>query len=365
MNVGILSMQRVNNYGSFLQAFALKKMVEELGANVYFIDIEKGVSVAHQKHTELKTSKINNLIQSVFSGKIGHKFLGSVYRRKRKNKFVNKFIPLLELDKKNIDKYDLVIIGSDEVFNACQNTSYGFTPHLFGKGIIAKKVVSYAGSFGFTTMEDIVLNKIDEPIKDALKNLTHISVRDENSFNIIKQLINVEPLIHFDPVLIYDWNEYRKEIRQKEDYLLIYTYHNRITDMEKKTIIDFAKKKNMKLVSINTYYDWCNKSIIPKSPFEVLDYFKYASVIVTDTFHGSIFSIITKSNFCTIVRESNKNKLEYLLNILGQSNRIAVFHEEIQKILSVAPVYIDTERIISYERNETYKYLSKCLSSTI
>lgn len=75
------------------------------------------------------------------------------------------------------------------------------------------------------------------------------------------------------------------------------------------------------MISIGHYFSWCDEVVIP-TPFEVLAYFKGASYIITDTFHGSVFSIKFNKEFCTIVRDMNSNKLVSLLKQFGLENRI-------------------------------------------
>ena len=77
------------------------------------------------------------------------------------------------------------------------------------------------------------------------------------------------------------------------------------------------------MISIGHYFSWCDEVVIP-TPFEVLAYFKGASYIITDTFHGSVFSIKFNKEFCTIVRDMNSNKLVSLLKQFGLENRIPI-----------------------------------------
>ena len=107
------------------------------------------------------------------------------------------------------------------------------------------------------------------------------------------------------------------EIR-KDKYMIVYTYPERITNVKEITAIkQFARDKGLKLISIGHYFPWCDEVVVP-TPFEVLAYFRDADYIVTDTFHGSIFSIKHNKPFGTIIRTMNNQKLKlnnkYLLN---------------------------------------------------
>ena len=79
---------------------------------------------------------------------------------------------------------------------------------IFGKNYESIPVISYAASFGHTKLEKLRALKIDKEIAELLNNFKAISVRDENSFNIIKQLTRIEPVIHLDPVLIASYDSF-------------------------------------------------------------------------------------------------------------------------------------------------------------
>lgn len=111
MKVGIMSMQRVENYGSFLQSFGLKKTIENMGHNVVFVDytIEKPI-VAYEK-----PSFLYRLMREIY-----HLILEKVFKKENMLRlYRKKYLPLLGASKKkNIrDNVDVLVIGSDEVFN--------------------------------------------------------------------------------------------------------------------------------------------------------------------------------------------------------------------------------------------------------
>lgn len=285
------------------------------------------------------------------------------------------------MHKKNFNKYfsdleinehynytptlDTLVIGSDEVFNVIQsNKNVGYSLELFGKDNNAKKVITYAASFGNTTLDKIKKYKKENEISSLLKKINTISVRDENSFNIVKKLTDNKPNINFDPVLIYNYmnSNLIPKINIKEKYMILYAYNGRISRYEAKKIKDIAKSKKIKVYSIGGAQPYADK-FIDCSPFEVLSYFKNAEYIVTDTFHGSIFSIINNKPFVTIVRKSkgnsygNEEKLTYLLEKLNLKNRITYSIDEIETKLNNKIDYNETNKIIKNERKKTINYL--------
>lgn len=205
-------MQRVINYGSFLQAYALRELLRKNGAgNISFIDIIPGRPLVCGEQTKAVWRRyIEKIILLVKEGNI-ISGLKDFYFNRKLDWSIRKSWPILELDKPKDTTFDSVVIGSDEVFNCCQESLWGYSTQLFGdkSKIQSKRVFSYAGSFGYTTLKDLHKYSVAEEIAYNLNNLKAISVRDENSKNIILKLTGKKALLHLDPVLIYG---YKKEI---------------------------------------------------------------------------------------------------------------------------------------------------------
>ena len=249
MNIGILSMQKVMNYGSFLQAFALKKTIESWGHQCEFIDIEQGDIFPQLKLTIFFFLK--KAFERYFKWNV---FTRIYYTRIFQRRFRRDFFRILGVDIHCMQHFNVVVIGSDEVFNFAQCTPWGYTPQLYGKITNADRVMSYAGSFGHTTMKDIEHYELKEEIANSMKTMQAISVRDTNSFNIVKELTGKEPTINVDPVLMFDYSPYIKPA-DKKNYIIIYTYPNRIKDKKEIAAIRaFARKYNKKIISIGFYF---------------------------------------------------------------------------------------------------------------
>ena len=370
--VGILSMQRVINYGSFLQAYALKQLLLENGAkDVYFVDIIPGrilieESPFHNSRIKYYVGRVRDII---FNGNVITNIKTIIFTR-RLTKSIKSSWNILGLERVPSRPLDLVIIGSDEVFNCCQGTQWGYTTQLFGDipESITKEVASYAGSFGFTTLKDLSNYGIEDEIAFYLKKMKAVSVRDENSQKIINSLLKRTVPVHLDPVLAYG---YQKEIESfdmsplNKKYLVIYTYQDKNYDRNRfLEISKFAYNHNLKLVSLFARYDGCDYNVIPKNPIEVLRWFKFADYVITDTFHGTIFSIITKSKFVTFVRSYNKNKLKFLLMSLHLEQRIIEKPSELDELLRTPINFTQYDEIIAHRRKETYDYIKNLLSSS-
>lgn len=195
--VGIISMQRIINYGSFLQAYGLKVTLEEIGCKVVFLDYKyEGSLVADDNKMKIVYKKILRTLKT------------KNYIKAKKNfkNFKQQINCALNEIGVNENKYqadiECLVIGSDEVFNCLQGYPVGYSKALFGKGFENIPVISYAASFGFTTFNNLREYGIDKEIGQMLSVFKDISVRDDNSELIVKDLIKRKPQKHLDPVLI-------------------------------------------------------------------------------------------------------------------------------------------------------------------
>lgn len=355
MKIGILSMQKVRNYGSFLQGFALKSMIEGLGHECEFVDIEQGKIFDELKRTP------QFLIKKAIERYLKFDVLTRIkYTKAFNQKFDNEIFDMLGVNKHTIEKFDTVVIGSDEVFNFAQRVPWGYTPQLYGKVQNANKVISYAGSFGHTTIDNIVHFGVKQEIADAMSSMSAVSVRDMNSFEIVKSLTSAEPIVNVDPVLAFDYAPYVKPSNRK-DYIIIYTYPNRIKDpKEVAAIRAFAKKHGKRLISVGFYFPWCDETVIP-DPYEVLGYIRDADYIVTDTFHGSVMSLKFNKKFASLVRSSNMQKMTSLLQQFGLQGRIVDDVAKLEEILLSESNYTITNETLAAESKRSYNYLEQNL----
>ena len=363
MKIGIMSMQRIKNYGSFLQAYGLKKTLNELGFNnVEFIDYKIGKPIMEIKKRPFFIRAIKKLQRMLHWKK-------NKYKRDLINeynyRYNNEFLKILNISEERNYNHDLdyLIIGSDEVFNCTQtNPDVGYSLELFGQGYNEKsKVISYAACFGGTNYDKLKMYGVNNEIAELLKKFKSISVRDKNSYETTKRLTGIKPVINLDPVLVSNIEipEDTKKVQHK-DYIIVYAYTDRINKQESKVIKEFAKKYNKKIISIGTYQN-CADIHLVLNPFEMLEYIKNADYIITDTFHGTIFSVKYNKKFATIIRDSNKEKLGDLLERLKLKNRSLNNIEDLEKVIKKDIDYKITNSIIEEEKIKTREYLKENL----
>lgn len=361
MKIGIMSMQRVHNYGSFLQAYALKKMIEEIGHEVVFVDY-------HVEPCVVETNATQNIIflQKIIRF-IKHRNTVKKRRMYRKAKSFSKVfdecLPILGIlnDMNYNTKVDVLVIGSDEVFNCLQdNRDVGFSLELFGKDAKAKYVITYAASFGTTTLDKLKKYKKDEVIGNYLNLLNAISVRDNNSREVVLALTGKQPEVNLDPVLMYDFPVEIPVIKDN-GFIAVYAYRGRITEKEGKVIQEYARKKNKKLFAIGGVLDFCDEYIVA-TPFEIMGYIRAADEVITDTFHGTVFSIKYNKNFVCLIRESNYQKLSDLLERLALMSQCAYETDDICRVLENESIeWEKINNILISERAHTKDYLERNL----
>lgn len=359
MKIGILSMQRVHNYGSFLQSYALKRTLEEMGHKVIFVDLEYSPNrvITHIS----KRGKLRKKLKYI------DKYLIKRIQYSKKNSLLNEVFLAVQKNYFNLSETicvaehcDAVVIGSDEVFNCDPNSKWGITGQRFGEIPGVPLVFTYAASCGYSKISDVSVSDISL-IRNALSNLKGISVRDNNTASFVNYFTGINPEINLDPVLVYDFkDELKAGITEgvfSRPYMLIYAYHNRISSREEiKAITDYAKKYKLRTIAIGGSLPWCNEFAVV-SPFQVLGYFKMARCIVTDTFHGTVIASKYNKPFAVLVRGDNSNKLEDLIERLNITSHRVWDVNDIEDIMNMSNNYEDCNRIIRHEKKHALAYL--------
>ena len=359
MQVGILTYYGVHNHGAVLQANALKSVLQKLGHDVSFLSFERSYEYISAEQT--KKYKIGLSSVPYYFKFMQEKGIGSILYNVQKNRTLNvfrnsrfHFVPYDQFDG------DVAVIGSDEVFSL----EIGYNSFMYGYGLKSRNAISYSGSFGPSTIDEISKKRKTEQIRDGLNKFKAISVRDQNSQGIVKTLCGKEAFLTCDPVLLYGYKkEQRRYVPKAPKYIAIYAYDHRMNDPEEVDAIKkYAQKYNLKVYSIAYYHKWCDKNI-NVDPIQLLGWMKNAELVITDTFHGSVISIICNSPLVVKTRESNENKLSYLLEEYGLSDRKL---KNVSELESIAEKQIDFDEVnqkASGKRKESLLYLKNALES--
>lgn len=357
-HIGIMTMHRVRNYGSFLQAYALKMLLEGQGHTVSFVDIKVNQT---KKNNDGFIKKLHRIDRYLFK-----RLRFRTSRNKYHKMFEQAQTQYLNLSPEytSCGGCDAVVIGSDEIFNCEHNGPFLITQERFGYVPNVSRVITYAASCGYTGVSDTTEEDLNV-IAKGLNNLYAISVRDENTAAFVGAIGKTDVLFHLDPVLVYNFNQELSNTGDKpipkQPFMIVYAYHSRIQDRKEiSSICAYAKAHNLKTIAIGGMQPWCDEYVTP-TPFEVLAWFRAADCIVTDTFHGTIISAKFHKRFAVIVRDSNSNKLNDLLQRLKLQGHKVQRPEEIPSILNATQDWAYFDHLISEETMRTKNYLQDAL----
>ncbi len=378
--VGILTLYESNyNYGGILQAYALRKKIENLGYDCKVISYNSSYNPIYPNaFFQLKQYSFFDACKKIsekIKVKIGNKkFYKLYYKRIDKiKKFKNEMIPHTEkyndeMLKTICSNFDYIISGSDQVWNPnCGRLGY---LQMFGHGGIKK--ISYAASISRNA-----LTKRDEEVMiPAISDFDYISVREETAKNLLKDKIDKEINVTIDPTLLLnkaEWEEISEDLNIDGEYVLCYFFSNSIN--YRKKIFEYCSENNLKMVYIpfakQEYNDSDLKGIGEKiefaSPNNFIALFKNAKYVFTDSFHGTVFSILFEKNFITLLREKNNNvsmnsRLIDLLTKLKLENKIfsEINLDSVKEIESKID-YLEVENLLEIYRRKSLEFLENSL----
>lgn len=319
--IGIVTFHRALNYGAVLQGYALQRTITSLGAKCDIVDyICPRITHDYKPFRVEKKGFLKSFAKSCVMCR---------RRAKRRDAFQSFFNNCIVKSKKqytpeNISQakndYDLFISGSDQVWSA---HCVGFDPAYFLTFADSRQKYSYAASFANTQLPDYRI----EEYKKRLADFQQYSVREESGVKLVKDLTGKDAYTHLDPSLLLSADEWSEIAVRKlqQPYILIYTANPPIS------LVEFAKKlseeKNMPIYYINDAPHPVKNGInyiVAPSVEEFVGYFKYASYVVTNSFHGTAFStIFNKSMFVELKNKSGRNiRSEGLLQLLGIQREI-------------------------------------------
>lgn len=357
MKIGILTYYGVHSHGAVLQANALKRVLEKMGHEVCFITFERNYDYITAEQS--RKYKISIASIPFYAKYLIEKGPSNILYNLKKNSILNDYRKKQFIMGPRYNEFtgDVVIVGSDEVFSL----EIGLNPFMYGVGLQSKKIISYAACFGPTTIDDIQKKKVMGLISDGLKKFDHISARDMNTKVISEKLSGKAVDLVCDPAILYGYEKEMNEFIPKQDsYISVYSYDRNMNDPDEIDMIRaYAKKKGYKTIAIGYPHSWCDMNV-NATPNELIGYIEHAKLVITDTFHGSVISIICNQNFIVKMR-GNQNKLGYLLEEYGLSGRIVSDLGELEKVVEEGVNYDVVNSLITNKRNHSMEYLKEAL----
>lgn len=322
MKIGILTYHRSHNYGALLQAVALRVSLLHQGHDVYFIDYWP------KYHQDMYSVFDKTLFRRLpLKNKFAYLF-STVRERKGRKKRIEAIRPFITeyiepyckpYDEK--DEYDVVIYGSDQIWRKQRGIGYRLNPVYFGQNKVKSyKKVSYAASMG-----NIDLNKKDyEDIKAWLSDFSLLGVRENNIFNILKELHFENVCLNLDPTLLLTANQWADVIRPKrlvnDKYAVLYQIKKAF---DEKRVQEFCKQKGLRLIVIPSGYSFKERhsEFVFASPADFISLFMYADFCFVASFHGLAFSINFGRQFLASFATAT-DRAKTIVSGLGLDNRL-------------------------------------------
>lgn len=359
------------NYGTVLQAFALKEAVESLGYQYTLLNYcnkEQKLKFTFWGKTEYMSWKyyIYKKIQYPFQRLRMKRILDF---QNKNNNLSPKIKSKRQLDK-ICDKFDVFITGSDQVWNNQEINHFDDVYYLrFAKD---KNTISYAASFGKTL--DMLVDKDIEFYKANLHYVKHLSVREESGKEIIEEITGREAKWVCDPVYLLPAERYLEYAvtPKKKHYLLVYLIGNSINEEVNQVIIKEADRLGKKLhipvlkVSRGLSSIVREKSFYIPTTNEWLGLVKNADLILTNSFHGTAFSIIfEKKFFCFVNGQANERmntRFYGILDYLGLNDRVINIREKHNYYTKKEVDFRMVKTRLDQLRNSSMEFISNSIS---
>lgn len=353
MKTAIITICDNNNYGNRLQNFALQEVLKKI------LDDEV-ITIWNEENSISTVEKIKTNIKKIIKIIMGDKKMLREYNFNNFTKqYINNSEKVFTNSKNIVDKYDQYVIGSDQIWNyTFRGDNFGFFEFALFSNANKKNIISYAASFGISSIPSFIQNKY----QNGLSNLNHISVREQAGAEIVKSLTKKEATVVLDPTLLLSKNEWIKMIKKPkqlkvEKFILTY-FLGKISQKRKIQIEKIAAINGCKIINIldpNSDYYTCD-------PQEFLYLEKKAFLICTDSYHSSIFAILFERPFIVFEREDQhlkmNSRLDTLLDMLNLNN-----HKSIDEIPEnyLDTDYSETFQILETEKNKSLYFLEKFL----
>lgn len=350
-----------HNYGSVMQAFALQQKLKEFGAEPIvllrdvnispikkirkwfrFIKPRKHYSLLMRFKTEnlqwLKYKKKNDKIDNYISHNI------KVLRVKEIREFTA-----------SLKQNDILLAGSDQIWSMINGNLSDWYTFNWGGVPDGVKRLSYAASIGLSELSEeqkIVYRK-------KLKNFLCISFREEQAQESLVDCFPCKIRTDLDPTLLYDekfWSNISSDRIENDSYIFVYMLRPdvHLIYMARR----FAKKRNLKVIYTGLLPDryYGVTTVYDAGVAEFLSYIKYADYVITNSFHGTVFSILFKRQFVNVIIASTSSRAKNLLKILHLTERMISNENEVA-ILDDQINYDEVDKLINEKRKDSIDYI--------
>lgn len=380
--LAIVTGYHIKNYGSALQAYATQRVITELGVKSECIQYEKKKDLNQLLrifNLPLLKTKMKAIRKKIYAKKnpdIGKKIArrNAIFDQFVKDNFIisKKYVGYKELQEK-IKQYDAVLLGSDQVWNPLNFGSHYYTLE-FVPDLIPK--IAYAPSFGVSHIPA----SQKEATKKYIERIEYLSVREKKGQEMIKMLTNREAPVVLDPTLLMGLEQWQTVYDAKriveEKYIFCYFLGD--NEEHRKMAKALQEETGYKIVTL-PYMDevvkgdteFADYPLFDVGPSEFLNLINHAEYVCTDSFHGTVFSILHHKSFFTFNRYaegkkvSTNSRIKSLLQLLGVEERLCNCLADLEKEKNNVIQYQQVDQNLEKLRQESMGYLKKALQETL
>lgn len=388
--IGVAAVTYKDNFGSALQTYATQYVLEKLGYDTRIFEI-KGL------HRRIMIKKFLYYVGRLFDSVELKYLLSNLLSRVRKNasvssdefaqnmkirhlayrEFNRKWYKMLPTAKgwsvleKQASGMDVVVVGSDQLWRP-SNIVGGFYTLEFVPDDVKK--VSFSTSFGVPELPA----RLHKQTKKFLSRIEHISVREDSGAVIVKNECGSDAKVVCDPTMLLtaeEWMNIQEEKPFAEgNYILMYLMGDNPNQRE--FVKNLSKATDYRIIGLlhgATYISY-DEDIADEKPYNVgpsefVNLIRYAQYVCTDSFHGTVFSILHSKNFFSFRRWPDESKfsandrLYTLLKFTGLEKRLLIGNEEIEKCIQDEIYYSEVLEKVSQRRKESMSFLINALQS--
>ncbi|AKX60037.1 hypothetical protein AKN88_08920 [Thiopseudomonas alkaliphila] len=363
LNIGLVTINKTVNYGAVLQAYATQVVFSNYG-NTVIINYENPFLSEHIKLIRFEWS-VRGVLMLV------HDLLRLPFRCLALQRFYsffhNKYNWSAKVNSATIGKlnYEYFICGSDQIWNPdILNSSSEIDPVYFldfvkNPSSVKASFSSSIGHYNYSAEECLIISKMLDDFKS-------ISVRELDGVDKVRKILPSREVEHtLDPTLLLDkkvWTDLVKNIKYqvpKKEYILIYTVPR--SQLLKEAVEYFSKKLNYEVVLVDQMLlplsNLIDKHIRSAGPLEFLKLFLGARFVITDSFHGTCFSLNFGIPFATINAGKKNNRIKSLFDLLDVDQRLVSSFEDLEKIDTNSAS--DVSAKLKKVREHSFKYINK------
>jgi len=373
--IGIITLNGYYNYGNRLQNYATEQVLMSFSFDVKTIINNTSFTKVKNNNPLDYIMKIKNIKRSLFLREMKN-IMRYIVNKKKVDDYKNKktllfkefsssylnetdyYISINNIPENLNDRFDFFVTGSDQVWNphnVRRHSSINFLTFA-----PKEKRIAYAPSFGVSKIppEDV------DDFKKWISDMHKLSVREYEGAEIIKKLTGRDAVVLVDPTMMLTRDKWlsisKKDSNRPDDYLLTYILGDLPNEKERQ-IRNFADENDLKIVDLAMGQGWSDYIAGPR---EYIDYISSANAVFTDSFHGTIFSILFDVPFVTFERIGSRSMISRINTLLTKFN----FENRLESNINLTTNEVmdtdfsNTDSILAKERKKTYDYLEEAFN---